>query len=201
MPDHRGLRIEGMIDRFVLDDWLRCSKAMMSGKRLSEYLQAANVRVREFDLFGYRWPDVRGVLQATQSGWRVDVSGANAEGQILIPEDLTGNQPLRATLERLVLEKARGGRTTGERVARDPRKLPALQVYVGDLRIGGRAIGAVDVKASRAPQGLRFDSATVMGPSVRAEARGHWFATTDGQQSSPRCEHRRATTSLQLCVR
>jgi uncharacterized protein (TIGR02099 family) len=182
LPDHRGLRIEGTIDRFVLDDWLAL-RGDGSGKRLSDYLQAANVHLREFDLFGYRCPDLRGVLQATQYGWRVDVSGGNAEGQILVPDDLTGEQPLRATLERLVVEKARG-RPTAERVARDPRKFPGMQVYVGDLHIDGRTIGAVDLKASRAPQGVRFDSVTVLGPSVRAEARGHWFTTTDGQESS-----------------
>ncbi|MGH8176043.1 MAG: YhdP family protein [Steroidobacter sp.] len=182
LPDHRGLRIEGSIDRFVLDEWLAL-KGSGGGKPLSEYLQAANVRVGEFVLFGYRWPDLRGVLQATQAGWRVDVSGEHAAGQILIPQNLLGEQPLRATMERLVIAKA-PGRPVSDGVARDPRNLPGLQVYVSDLRIGARTIGAVDLKASRVPQGIRFDSATVMSESIRAEGRGHWFNTADGQQSS-----------------
>jgi uncharacterized protein YhdP len=185
LPAHEGLRIEGSVDRFVLDDWLALRGAGGGeGKPLSQILHAANVRVREFQAFGFVWPDVRGVLQATEFGYRVDVSGANAEGQILIPENLTGAQPLRATLERLVLEKAPRQAPADDGAPADPRKLPALQVHVGDLRVGVRTIGTVDLKASRAPQGLSFDSATVLSPALRGEARGHWFVTADGQHSA-----------------
>lgn len=183
LPDHAGLRIEGAVERFVLDDWLALRTEGGQGKPLSEYLHAANVRVQEFEAFGYRWPDVRGVMQATQAGWRIDVSGAHAEGQILIPHELVGEHPLRATMERLRLTKA-SSRAARDATPVDPRKLPALQVYVSDLRVGPRVIGAVDLKASRAPQGLRFDSATVIGAAVKGEGRGHWFVTTDGPQSA-----------------
>jgi uncharacterized protein (TIGR02099 family) len=185
LPAHEGLRIEGSVDRFVLDDWLALrGSGGGQGRPLSEILHAANVRVRDFQAFGFAWPDVRGVLQAAEFGWRVDVSGANAEGQILIPENLTGAQPLRATLERLVLNRAPSARARPDDPPADPRKLPALQVHVGDLRVGTRTIGAVDLKASRAPQGLSFDSAQASSPALRAEARGHWFVTTDGQHSA-----------------
>ena len=184
LPDHAGLRIEGTIDRFVLDDWLALrGEGEREGRPLSEYLHAANVRVRDFEAFGFEWPDTRGVLQATQSGWRVDVSGVRAEGQILIPASLEGDQPLRATMDRLFLEKVEE-QARREDGPSDPRKLPGLQVYVSDLRMGARAIGAVDLKASRTPQGIRFDSASVVSESVRAEGRGHWFVTADGQQGA-----------------
>lgn len=190
LPNHRGLRIEGTIEHFVLDEWLALrgtGGGGGGGKSLSDYLQAANVRVGTFELNGYRWPDVRGILQSTSAGWRVDVTGANATGQILIPENFTGAQPLRATLERLVIEKTAGAPKDEKGAARgvsDPRNLPNLQVYVADLRLGQRAIGAVDLKASRVEQGARFDSVTVSGNSVRAEGRGEWLVTPEGERSS-----------------
>jgi uncharacterized protein (TIGR02099 family) len=196
LPSHRGFRVEGAVKRFVLDDWLALrgdQPATPSGDdagedkaTLSDYLQAANVRIGEFQLFGYRFPDVRGVLQATQSGWRVDVTGDSATGQVLIPQTFTGAQPLRATMERLVLQKAQepegdskeqGGQT-------DPRNFPNLQVYVGSLRLEQRVIGALDLKATRVPQGIRFDNVTVLGESARADAHGEWLNTVDGQHSS-----------------
>lgn len=186
LPDHSGLRIEGAVDRFVLDEWLALrgdGASPHEGAKLSDFLHAANVRVREFQAFGYVWPEVRGVLQAMQSGWRVDVSGASAEGQILIPEILTGEQPLRATMERLVLEKAPASER-GRGDATDPRKLPGMHVYVGDLSIGARRIGAVDLKTSRVAQGVRLDSATIIGQAVRAEGRGQWLVAGDGQRSA-----------------
>lgn len=195
LPSHRGLRIEGNVQRFVLDDWLALRPSPSSAgatapknddaRTLSDYLQAANVRVADFQLFGYRFADLRGVLQSTQSGWRVDVSGENAAGQVLIPETFTGSQPLRATMERLAINKAprqEGALKKDEDM--DPRILPNMQVYVSDMRVGTRTIGAVELKATRVPQGIRFDNATVLAESVRADARGQWLNTVDGQHST-----------------
>jgi uncharacterized protein (TIGR02099 family) len=186
LPDHDGLRIEGSIERFVLDDWLALRGSGSSGgKPLSEYLRAANVRVGRFELFGYQWPDVRGVLQATPAGWRVDVNGPAAEGQILIPESFTGAQPLRATLDHLVIAKSeQGGKPSAAgKEQTDPRSFPNLQIYVADLKLGARNIGAVDLKATRVLEGIRFDSASVVGASVRAQGEGEWLIRSDGQHS------------------
>lgn len=196
LPSHRGFRVEGALKRFVLDDWLALrgdqpanppnDAAAGEAKALSDYLQAANVRVGDFHLFGYHFPDVRGVLQATQSGWRVDVSGDSATGQVLIPQAFTGAQPLRATMEHLVLAKVPQGEGVSPKKEgeTDPRNLPNLQVYVGSLRLEQRVLGALDLKASRVPQGIRFDNVTLLGDSARADAQGQWLNTVDGQHSS-----------------
>jgi uncharacterized protein (TIGR02099 family) len=185
LPDHRGIRIEGAVDRFVLDDWLALRDTQGSGgKPLSYYLHAANVRVGTFEALGYRWPDVRGMLQSTAAGWRVDVDGANAAGQLIIPETFTGTQPLRATLDRLVLDKAQSTENEGEEDTRDPRNIPNLQLYISDLRIGPRKIGAVELKASRVPQGIRIDDGTIVGESVRAVGHGEWLVTNEGPRAS-----------------
>jgi uncharacterized protein (TIGR02099 family) len=183
LPDHRGIRIEGAVDHFVLDDWLALKGPQGGGKPLSYYLQAANVRVGTLEVLGYRWSDVRGMLQSTSAGWRVDVDGPGATGQIIIPESFTGAQPLRATLDKLQLDKAQqSGEDDGG--ASDPRNVPNLQVYVSDLHIGTRTIGALELKTSRAPQGLHIDNATIVGESVRAQVYGDWLMTTDGPRSS-----------------
>ncbi|HEU5077234.1 MAG TPA: AsmA-like C-terminal region-containing protein, partial [Polyangiaceae bacterium] len=186
LPSHRGLRIEGALERFVLDDWLELrGDGEGEGKPLSTYLQAANVRIGEFEMFGYRWTDVRGILQATPGGWRIDVNGPGAAGQVLIPEPFIGASPLRAALERLVLTKVdRADAHEEDSEPTDPRKLPALDVHVIDLTLGERSIGAADVLASRTPEGLRFDQVRVSGASVRAEGGGHWFVSPQGQRSA-----------------
>jgi uncharacterized protein (TIGR02099 family) len=192
LPNHRGLRVEGTIERFVLDDWLalrgdedsNTSAASGDGKTLSDYLQAANVRVGTFELLGYRWTDVRGMLQATSAGWRVDVDGPDAAGQVLIPEHFTGSQALRATLARLALEKIEnaGGRSAED--TGDPRRIPNLQVHVGELRVGARTLGTLDLQATRVPQGIRFENASIRGASAHAQGQGEWLVTPEGQRSS-----------------
>ncbi len=188
LPNHRGLRIEGAIERFVLEDWLDLkgedSGDGSRGRPLSNYLQAANVRVGTFEVAGYRWSDVRGLLQATTGGWRVDVDGPGAAGQVLIPEQFGGSQPLRATLERLVLEKPESSATGEAADPRDPRNIPNLEVHVGELRVGARTLGTLDLKASRVPQGIRFDTASIHGASAHAEGQGEWLLTPEGQRAS-----------------
>ncbi|MBL8265072.1 YhdP family protein [Steroidobacter sp.] len=194
LPGHRGLRIEGTVQRFVLDDWLALrgdspapgTPVKDDASKLSDFLQAANVRVNDFQLFGYQFPDVRGVLQSTQSGWRVDVSGDNAAGQVLIPESFTGSQPLRATMDRLVINKvpSQDDAPKAEDSNMDPRNLPNMQVYVASMQLGNRVVGAVDLKATRVPQGIRFDNATILAESARADAQGQWLNTVDGQHST-----------------
>ncbi len=183
LPSHRGLRFEGKLDRFVLDDWLAL-KGSGSGKPLSRYLQAANVRIGTFELFGYGWTDVRGILQASPSGWRVDVSGPEAAGQVLIPEPFTGSTPLRAAMEHLVLNKVKreGARKASSKT--DPRSLPSLDLHFMDLRIGDRSVGAVDVSATRIPAGLQFQQIQIAGESSKAEGRGQWLHGAQGARSS-----------------
>ena len=190
LPNHRGLRIEGTVERFVLDDWLAlkgedsASGAGETGRKLSDYLQAANVRVGTFEFAGYRWSDVRGVLQATTAGWRVDVDGPGAAGQILIPEQFSGSQVLRATMERLVLEKPESNGTGDDADTSDPRNIPNLQVHVGDLRVGTRTLGTFDLQAIRVPQGIRFENVSIHGASAHAEGQGDWLVTPEGPRSS-----------------
>lgn len=187
LPNHKGLRIEGAVERFVLDDWLALKSDEASGgsgRPLSDYLQAANVRVGTFELAGYRWTDLRGLLQATTGGWRVDVDGAGATGQVLIPEQFGGSQPLRATLERLTLEKPESTGTGDAEDPRDPRNIPALEIHIGDLRVGTRSLGVFDLKATRLPQGIRFDNASIHGASARADGQGDWLVTPEGQRCS-----------------
>jgi len=179
LPDHRGLRLEGSLRRFVLDDWLALSDGT-GATPLSDFLQAANLRIGEFGLLGYTWNDVRGLLQATSSGWRVDVTGPDGTGQVLIPARFSDAQPLRANMERLVLRKDEGADTGAAERNGNPHALPNLQLHISDLRWGDRKIGAVDLKASKVPQGIRFDSIGVRGEAARADGHGEWLTTGTG---------------------
>jgi uncharacterized protein (TIGR02099 family) len=181
LPAHGGLRIEGSIDRLNLDDWLGLKGNSGGSTRLSDYLHAANLRIGMLQVFGYQFPDVRGMLQSTGSSWRVDVAGSNAEGELTVPEDLSGAEALTVKLDRLLV--SRGGKQGEQLRGRDPRSWPNLRAFVGDLRIDDHAAGAVDLQVTRMPTGIRVDSLTIVQEAVRAEARGQWLITPDGERS------------------
>lgn len=182
LPGHRGLRIEGSLDRLELDDWFAMKSNGSGGGKLADFLDAANLRVGNLQLYGYQFADVRGVLQAMDTGWRVDVAGPNAAGELVIPEDFTAAAPLTVKLDRLVVTRA--GRESGNAAGRDPHSWPNLSVAVADMRVDSHTIGAVELQASRVAEGLKIDKLTVTQESAHAEAHGQWFKTDGAERSA-----------------
>jgi uncharacterized protein (TIGR02099 family) len=192
LPAHRGLRIEGDVDRITLDDWfaLKSTPAVADsngggGGKLADILQAANVRVGQLTLYGYQWSDVRGVLQATDTGWRVDVAGPETSGQIQVPASFTGDEPLSATMDKLVLQPKQSTATGDSRRERgDPRVYPNLRVHVTDLTFDGHGVGDFELKATRVANGLQIDSVNVKQEHAQAEANGAWLLLPEGEKST-----------------
>lgn len=191
MPDHPGLRIEGTLQTLVLDDWLRLRPANAAatnsppGRPLSDYLRAANLRVGTFKLFGYSASDVRGIMQATKQGWRVDVASPDITGGITIPYDL--NLP-SATLSAQLQHLTVGTRETAQGAAAgspaDPRQFPGIQAHIEEFDFGKRHLGAVDVNLTRVPDGLKLAQFRADGASFNAQASGEWLASAAGQTTS-----------------
>ncbi|MEQ1581048.1 MAG: YhdP family protein [Steroidobacteraceae bacterium] len=179
IPGHEGVRIEGDVENVVLDDWLAlrgsgAGAGPSGGRRLGDYLKAANVRIGSFGLFGYSWTDVRGLLQATPAGWQIDVAGPDATGKLLVPYELGGTAPMTLEMERLVL--ASKGTAAGGQSTTDPRQVPPIQAHINDFELGGRKLGNVRAQLDRVPRGLVFTNVTAQSATFSAEAKGTWLA-------------------------
>ena len=181
LPPHPGMRIEGSLDRLVLDDWLALRGDTPSKTKVSDVLRAANLKVGTLQLFGYQFPEVRGLLQAGQGAWKIDVSGPSVAGELTIPEDFTGSQALAVRLDHLVISRQNKQSTPSGH--RDPRSWPNLRAFVQDFRYEEHSIGSIDLQASRVPMGIRVDSLTVVQQAARADAQAQWLITPDGEQS------------------
>ncbi|MET0986166.1 MAG: YhdP family protein [Steroidobacteraceae bacterium] len=186
LPAHTGVRLEGHVDTFILDDWLALqspegSGESKSGLKLSDVLRAANLEIGEFGLFGYRWRDVRGLLQAEERSWRVDVNAPQAAGRLQVPYSFAGGDVLTADLESLVLP-ARAATAEGEQASEetDPRRLPSLRAHVRNFAVEDHGMGELQLQLSRVPQGVHIDKAEVRGSSYEGEASGDWLLTPAG---------------------
>ena len=178
LPAHEGLRIEGAIERFVLDDWLKIKSDRSGGKPLADYLRAANVRVGQFGLYGYAWSDVRAIMQPGEGQWRVDVAADGIAGQLFIPYNFNDTATLELNLTALDIGKRSGGEADQQA---DPRELPALRGRVDALRLSGRAAGALRFAVDKTPQGVRLSSFELRGDSFTANAHGAWQFGAGGQ--------------------
>ena len=183
LPDHEGLRIEGGIDRLDLGGWLALRREGQAPRsRLRDLLTAATVRVAHLDLWGYEFADVRAILQQQDAGWQIDVAGTAAEGRVIVPYQIDAGVSLVADLDRLIVppraERARSQRTA------DPRRMPGMQIRVGDLTYANYHLGSVRAQVLREREGIRIESAIAQGGSYHAELSGAWLAPASGEATS-----------------
>lgn len=184
LPAHSGLRIEGDIERVVLDDWLKI-KGDGGGKHtLSDFLKAANVRVGQFEFLGYAWSDVRTLMQANEHAWRVDVAGEDIAGQLTIPYVLDTGDPLRIALNKLNVGEHKTG---GEGGDSDPRDVPAISGRVDELFLSGRRVGAARFVLDKNSQGVLLKSGELRGESFTASAQGTWLVSAGGTAANATC--------------
>lgn len=198
LPGHAGLRIDGHLDNLVLDDWLRLGGANAGNAsaangnparatRVQEVLTAANVNIDRFRLYGFEWPKVRGIVQATAAGWQVDVAGEQASGQVVVPYDFASGKPLTLNMETLWVTpvvtdatnaKPRRGSTL------DPRELPSLQADIKQFRYGMHDFGALQLTGTRTSNGLQVSSIHLSGESFNGEGSGSWMQVGTEQQNT-----------------
>jgi len=185
LPAHSGLRIEGAIPRFVLDDWLKIKGDAPGKLRLPDFLRAANVRVARFGFLGYDLTDVRVVLQAADAAFRADVDGQDIAGQLTIPYDLD-SAPLRAELLKLNVPEHRPTNRAGEQNSNraDPRDVPAIVGRVDALSFAGRPVGIARFELSKVPQGVKLVSGELRSEAFTAAAHGSWLQGASGSTST-----------------
>jgi len=183
LPAHEGLRIEGGVERFVLDDWLKIKSDRAGGRPISDYLRAANVNVGEFGLYGYSWKNVRGILQAEKAAWRVDVVSDDITGQLQIPFSFDGGTPLELALSKLDIGERAGG---GPATHTDPRDLPALRGRVDELQLSGRPAGMLRFSLEKMPRGVKLGNFELRGSSFTVNAHGDWLMPEQGSDVQTR---------------
>ncbi|HUO96591.1 MAG TPA: AsmA-like C-terminal region-containing protein [Steroidobacteraceae bacterium] len=183
LRDTPGVWIEGRTDEYDLSAWLRVKLSEGSGHGLSEVLKGGTVAVNRFGIFGFEFPDVTLTLESRGAAWHAAVDGPSARGQIVVPWELPGGDPLTLDMERLVLgERTPAGDGSAEES--DPTQLPAMSIRVKSLEIQKRRFGSLEAHISRTAEGLQLDNATLKGNSFEASARGSWSLAGTGQATT-----------------
>jgi|GEM_PF-421709 len=196
LPAQPGLRVDGRIDAFTLDDWLKldtghatvanaANSSVTNTVHVQDILRAANVNIDRLRLFGFEFPAVRGLLQATDAGWRIDVAGAQAAGQVLVPYDFTTGRVLTADMDTLHLTPIENSTPDTQRHgSTDPRDLPSLRADIKHFIFGEHDFGALQLAGTRTPQGLQVGNLHVSGDSFNGTGTGSWLQASSGQQNT-----------------
>jgi len=186
--ESQAVNVGGRIEKLDLAGWLSVGTAAAKGaKPLASYLRAANLSVGRIDYRGLAFLDVDLALTATDSGWRIDTSGPNVVGSIVIPQDSSAAWNLEFERLKLVDAKEAGatddqGGTGGADLSggadsmsgADPRTLPAARVHAAQLAWGDREFGEVRAELVRLEDGVSLKQLTAASPTFTANATGEW---------------------------
>ncbi len=192
LPANAGLRVEGRLEEFVLDDWLKLggnengvASTSAPGTRVQDVLRAANVNIGRLRVYGFELPEVRGILQATDAGWRIDVAGTQAGGQVWVPYEFGSGQALTLDMDVLKLTPVDSGDgKPSDRDRFDPRNLPSINADIRQFHYGEHSFGHLQMTGTRTAQGLQVNKLQISGPSFSGNASGSWLQGASGQQNT-----------------
>ena len=105
------------------------------------------------------------------------MNGEPVAGRVVVPFTFPGEVPMVLDLDRLHLGDRANG--VGPRPDPDPRKLPAIQVSLGDFVADQRHFGQVEADLARGTAGMTLNRFTMKHPAFTAEGRGSWLMRGD----------------------
>jgi uncharacterized protein (TIGR02099 family) len=192
LPAQPGLLVAGDWPHFDLAEWLAVSATRSGvagsgtgGQQLADWLGPVDVHLDRATVFGFEFRDVVAKLRSEGDAWRVSVSGPQANGEIVVPNDLSRGRPIELDMKRLELVTLR---PDGEAPASvdepvDPRTLPAISARADDFTWQSRRFGQLVATISREPRGLTFDSISTSSPAFQILAQGSWWMEQGAPQT------------------
>ena len=185
-PAEPGLLLAGETAFLDLDGWRALlgtpappARGPGGARAPAAALRRLLVEARRVRFLGREWPSVE--LAATREpdtgAWSVVVRSPQVEGTVRLPGRAGG--PVRARLERLRLEpqpvEEKEEARRGQAQALSPQGVPALDVRVGDLRYGARALGRWRVVTEPVPEGLAIRRLEAEADVFALHGRGTWL--------------------------
>ncbi|WP_345295222.1 YhdP family protein [Luteimonas vadosa] len=150
-------------------------------------LREVDITSRRLQLLGGTFPDTRLRARPAAAGTGVQFEGPALAGALLLPD--AEGAALAGRLQRLHWRNAKAG-TTEARPGQqgpaqvdadaptddgvDPARLPPLNVFVDDLRVGEARLGSASLQARPIASGMRIERLQTRAPKQRIDMSGEW---------------------------
>ncbi|WP_432721686.1 YhdP family protein [Jeongeupia wiesaeckerbachi] len=174
-PTRPGFVISGSWPAIDVQAW---AKLVPSGGRDDTPVAlSGDVQIGQLTGWGRQLNAVRVRFSGDGRNWQSDVNARELAGKL--GWDGRGNGKLSAQLQRLALplsEVAQGSaqQESAHAVASGVRKLPALDIAIGDLRYKALQLGKMTVMASQQGDDWRLDKVELANPDLNLTMNGNW---------------------------
>jgi uncharacterized protein (TIGR02099 family) len=132
-------------------------------------IDVLTVRTDRLRLFGRDFRSVDVAVRPRDTGWQIALDMREAAGELFWRG--SGDGLLRGRLSRLYLLPAAEATKTDTTVL---NALPAMELAVDDLRIGDRALGALQLVARNVQGAWNLDKLTIRNPDGALTGKGVW---------------------------
>lgn len=177
LPATDGLRIRGQLAQLQVPDWLaaleRYSPAASGSGGVA--LQELELELGHLEGFGIPLEHARLNVKPNRGGWLVQLASRQATGTIRVP----ASGPLVVNLERLQLPVADAESAVLQSMSGlTPAEVPAMQVKVGELLLGGESLGTLEFASLPAAGEVRFGGIAANFKGLQLQGDLRWSGTT-----------------------
>ncbi|MFQ3667186.1 MAG: AsmA-like C-terminal region-containing protein, partial [Sphingomonadaceae bacterium] len=173
-PRLPGLVLGGVLDRLDLDAWRAVVPAEAAGRGAAgpAWLREADLRLGELRVQQRRLPDTRLRVRPADQGWRINLEGAHASGEIVTLPGAGGTR-VSANFKHLRLPEAEPDGAAGAAREQMPAEdLAGLELNVASLHWKNFGLGELRLRLTPEARGLRVDQMTLKTPEALLEGKG-----------------------------
>ncbi|PXB82186.1 TIGR02099 family protein, partial [Pseudomonas aeruginosa] len=163
-PSAQGLRVRGRLAELDWDAWQATLKRYGNGDQAASsaagLLRGADLRIDSFKGFGQELKNLTVDLARQERAWQLVLVSDLASGRLVLPD--ARGAPIVVDLDRLNLPKStlpdeNKVEDSDPLAAVDPRSLPAVDVKIGQVALGGQPLGAWSLKVRPGSNGVAFN--------------------------------------------
>ena len=194
LPSGQGIRVRGVLDRLVLSEWqVAIEKYVTPGKEpamrsgggpaspdsMLSILAGGQLKVVHFEGFGQTVENLAVQLEPQSNVWVLTLDSSVIAGQVRLPEDR--KVPITLALKHLDFPShaaPAGGAKPVESpdplANIDPHGLPAMDVSIDTLSLGGEPVGAQRLRIRPTTAGVRFSDLNLYLKGLKVEGTMDW---------------------------
>lgn len=176
-----GLVIDGHAKSFDIGGWIGLFSAGGGG---GELLRGIDIDVDEVFMAGRSFANLHLALAPDGEAMKIDVSGDSLEGNLSVPSVDLRRRGITAQMQRVRWPDPLPGKEGGAALADvAPASIPPLHLWIGQLQLGGTALGEMRLESYPDGDTMRIDLLETKSPNVDLRASGAWSGTAGDNHS------------------
>ncbi|MEZ5461490.1 YhdP family protein [Dokdonella sp.] len=177
-----GLQIDGKVGSLDAGGWISLFSAGGGG---GDLLKGVSLDVGNMQIAGRDIPDLHVDLVPQQEDTSIRISGEAMEGEISVPGAELDKRGITAQMSRILWPDLPEEKESGPDALSDvdPKGIPPLHLWVGELQMGETRMGEVRLESFPADTGMRLDLLEARSADFDLRASGDWYGSAGENES------------------